>query len=71
MQIMVFRGSFGCFLNILFLTLGSIESRGIYTDLMQEIKYRGNEVYVVTSIERKNNQELNAKTQKRPFNLKH
>lgn len=44
-------------MNILFLTLGRVESRGIYTDLMQEMKCRENEVYVVTPIERKNNQE--------------
>ncbi|WP_195939342.1 glycosyltransferase family 4 protein [Romboutsia sp. 1001713B170131_170501_G6] len=44
-------------MNILFLTLAFSESRGIYTDLMQEMRVRGNEVYVVTPVERKNNQE--------------
>lgn len=44
-------------MNILFLTLVFSESRGIYTDLMQEMKARGNKVYVVTPIERKYNQD--------------
>lgn len=44
-------------MNILFLTLVFSESRGIYTDLMKEMKARGNEVYVVTPIERKYNQD--------------
>ena len=44
-------------MNILFLTLVFSESRGIYTDLMEEMRARGNEVYVVTPIERKHNQE--------------
>ena len=44
-------------MNILFLTLVFSESRGIYTDLMEEMRARGNEVYVVTPIERRHNQE--------------
>lgn len=44
-------------MNILFLTLGFIESRGIYTDLMQEMRAKENEVYVVTPIEKKYNQD--------------
>ena len=44
-------------MNILFLTLVFSESRGIYTDLMKEMKARGNEVYVVTPIEKKYEQE--------------
>lgn len=44
-------------MNILFLTLDFSESRGIYTDLMKEMKARGNEVYVVTPIEKKYGQE--------------
>ena len=44
-------------MNILFLTLEFSESRGIYTDLMKEMKARGNEVYVVTPIEKKYEQE--------------
>lgn len=44
-------------MNILFLTLVFSESRGIYTDLMKEMKARGNEVYVVTPIEKKYRQE--------------
>lgn len=44
-------------MNILFLTLVFSESRGIYTDLMQEMKSRGHEVYVVTPVERKYNQD--------------
>lgn len=44
-------------MNILFLTLVFSESRGIYTDLMKEMKARGNEVYVVTPIEKKYGQE--------------
>ncbi|CEK39097.1 glycosyltransferase family 4 protein [Paraclostridium sordellii] len=44
-------------MNILFLTLVFSESRGIYTDLMQEMKSRGHAVYVVTPVERKYNQD--------------
>ena len=44
-------------MNILFLTLVFSESRGIYTDLMKEMKARGNEVYVVTPIEKKYGKE--------------
>ncbi len=44
-------------MNILFLTLAFSESRGIYTDLIQEMKARGNDVYVVTPIERKYNKD--------------
>ncbi|CEN84562.1 group 1 glycosyl transferase family [[Clostridium] sordellii] len=44
-------------MNILFLTLVFSEFRGIYTDLMQEMKSRGHEVYVVTPVERKYNQD--------------
>jgi len=44
-------------MNILFLTLVFSESRGIYTDLMKEMKARGNEVYVVTPIEKKYGEE--------------
>lgn len=44
-------------MNILFLTLVFSEARGIYTDLMKEMKARGNEVYVVTPIEKKYEQE--------------
>ncbi len=44
-------------MNILFLTLVFSESRGIYTDLMNEMKYRGNNVYVVTPIERRLKQD--------------
>lgn len=46
-------------INILFLTLVFSESRGIYTDLMQEMKAKGNEVYVVTPIERKYKKDTN------------
>lgn len=46
-------------MNILFLTLGFSESRGIYIDLMKEMMARGNEVYVVTPIERKYGKETN------------
>lgn len=46
-------------MNILFLTLVFSESRGIYTDLMEEMRARGNEVYVVTPIERRHNRETN------------
>ena len=45
------------YLNILFLTLGFSESRGIYTDLMQEMKHNGNDIYVVTPIERRYKQK--------------
>lgn len=44
-------------MNILFLTLGFSESRGIYRDLMKEMNDRGNKVYVVTPIEKKYGKE--------------
>ncbi len=43
-------------MNILFLTVAfpeSSEDRNIYTDLMEEIKEKGHDVYIVTSRERK------------------
>lgn len=46
-------------MNILFLTLGFSESRGIYTDLMQEMKKEGHNVYVVTPVEKRLNQATN------------
>lgn len=45
-------------MNILFLTIGfpeNINNRNIYTDLMQEFKSEGHNVYVVTARERRNN----------------
>lgn len=45
-------------MNILFLTLGFSNSRGIYTDLVQKMKEE-NEVYVVTPIEKKYKQATN------------
>ncbi|MDB1921732.1 glycosyltransferase family 4 protein [Clostridium tertium] len=47
-------------MNILFLTLTYPEnasSRGIYIDLMKELKNRGNNITVVTPIERRNNKD--------------
>ncbi|MEG0774121.1 glycosyltransferase family 4 protein [Clostridium sp.] len=47
-------------LNILFLTIGfpeNINNRNIYTDLMQEFKSKGNNVYVVTARERRYNKD--------------
>lgn len=46
-------------MNILFLTLSFSNARGLYTDLMEEMKIRGDKVYVVTPIEKKYNQETN------------
>lgn len=46
-------------MNILFLTLVFSESRGIYTDLMQEMKKEGHNVYVVAPVEKRLNQETN------------
>ncbi|MDZ5001461.1 glycosyltransferase WbuB, partial [Clostridium perfringens] len=45
-------------MNILFLTLAYPEkanSRGIYIDLMTELKSRGNNITVVTPTEKRNN----------------
>lgn len=46
-------------MNILFLTISrinSINSRGIYTDLMRELVRRGNHVYIAAPVERRFNQ---------------
>lgn len=44
-------------MNILFLTLVFSENRGIYTDLMQEMRKNGHNIYVVTPVERRLNQK--------------
>lgn len=48
-------------MNILFLTLAFSESRDIYTDLMQKMNKEGNDVYVITPLERRLNQKTSLK----------
>lgn len=47
-------------MNIIFLTIGrfeSINSRGIYPDLMRELKNKGHNVYIVSSYEKRQNKK--------------
>lgn len=49
-------------MNILFLTLVyplAEDARGIYVDLMQELREKGNNVYVATPVERRNGKSTN------------
>lgn len=51
-------------MNILFLTIAYSNTRNIYSDLMQEFKDRGDNVWVVCQNERRNGTSTSLKVEK-------
>ena len=61
-------------MNVLFLTMariGSLEDRGVYTDLLREFFKEGHNVFVVCPMERRENKKTNLLREKGGYNTKY